>query len=159
MASPAGFRDLIIGKGVASAFYALLTGGIVTVLHKGYQGDWPITLIATLLMIVITAGIGILFGMWSHNKNECSAYSTFVLMFLVIPTWFTLVNFDTLSPILQWILRLNPGYYYARIMMHSINGLSTSEAILPNLIILTLTAILILVIVGWQAHRKPVWQV
>ncbi|MCP4360872.1 MAG: ABC transporter permease [Chloroflexi bacterium] len=158
LASPATYGDLIFGKATAVFLYILVVTVVIGFLNQGFSENWLLTITATLLLIGFAIGAGSLFGMWVDTKNHCNEYSVILMLGLNLPIWFTVVNVEALSPILQIILRLIPSYYFANTLMHSLNGIANPAQIGQNLLILTLCTAVVFALLIWQIRQRPLWQ-
>ena len=159
LASPANYGDLLLGKVAAAFVYALILAGVITVLNQGYTGDWWLTAVATLLVIILTLGVGVLFGLWAETKGQCHAYSAILILLLNLPSWFSVVPFANLSPILQAVLRLIPTYYYIDTLIQSLNGLVDPAQAGFNLTVLLVSGVIAWGIVRWRLRRVAAFSV
>ncbi len=156
LASPADYADLLLGKVAAAFIYALILAGVITVLNQGYTGNWWLTAVATLLVIIFSLAVGVLFGLWAETKGQCHAYSAIFVLLLNMPSWFSVVPFANLSPILQAVLRLIPTYYYIDTLIQSLNGLVDPAQAGFNLAVLLVSGVITWGIVSWRLRRVAV---
>lgn len=155
LATPARYTDLLIGKATAVFFISLVLGTVIIFLNSGFVGDWPITILATLIMIIFTIGVGILFGTWVDSQTHCSEYSVILMIVLNIPVWFTAVPSELLPPLLQVIIKFIPTTYYLNVMLHSLTGLATPAQIGPDLLILCVITLVIFGLIWWRNQQRP----
>lgn len=153
LASPADYADLVWGKAAAALVYTLILALIITLLSQGYTGNWWLTAVATFIVILFTIGLGVLFGLWTPTKGQCHTYSAVLIILLNMPSWFSVVPFGNLSPVVQAFLRLIPTYYYIDTLVQSLNGLVDPAQTGFNLVVLLVSTLIVWRIVRWRLRR------
>jgi ABC-2 type transport system permease protein len=117
--SPAGASDVVAAKSLVGLFYALLMALIILTLNQGWQGQWPLTLLALVLGALLVVLIGLLMGSLFNTVNEINTWSSVVILALMVPSWTTMLQ---MPDKVETFLRLLPTYYLGQLVTASTTG-------------------------------------
>lgn len=155
LTSPLDHGDLLFGQATAVFIYTVLLAGILILLNRGVIGNVEVTIVATLLTTLVLIGLGVVLGLWSQSKSQCSTYGAVITLILVLPSWFGLIPLADLSALVAFVLRLLPTTYFVNTLLYSLNGQATWSTVGLNLAVIAGFAVVIFGLAGWQLRRRP----
>lgn len=150
LVSPASPADVVASKALTGLVYSLLTTGVLIAMNRGWEGDWPVTVVAILLGALFMVMVGLLMGGLFHSTAQVNTWSSIVMLALTMPSWFAILPVPAL---LQTILRLNPTHYVVEALSLSLAGEASLKQVGGHLAVLAGSAVLIFIAVVWTLQR------
>lgn len=148
--SPAGPVEVTLAKALVGLVYSALISGILLVLNHGWEGSWPITLLALFLGAVFIVELGLLMGSLFRNTHQVNTWASIVMMALIIPSWAGAFGPET---ILSKTMMLIPTYYLSDAIGLALAGEATIQTVWLDLTVLAGAALLVFVAVVWTLKR------
>jgi len=120
MVSPLGPGELIIGKTVPFALVCLLDMILITAVallwfRVPFQGSFPLLLLAGLLYLLSTLGLGLLISTVSNTQQEAMLSSFLVAMPMILLSGF-MFPVSSMPAAFQWLTLLNPVRHFLEIV-------------------------------------------
>jgi ABC-2 type transport system permease protein len=151
LVAPGGPAEVVAGKGIVGLVYCVVISGILLGLNDGFAGNWPVTLIATLLGSLFLIGVGLLMGGVFRNIQQVNTWSSIVMLVAIMPSW---VGIFGLPEPYSLILNAIPTNYFTRPLNLALTGKATSGAVWVDLAILTGCVIAAFAAVVWTLKRE-----
>jgi len=150
LVSPASPADVVASKALTGLVYSLLTTGVLIAMNRGWEGNWPVTVVAILLGALFMVMVGLLMGGIFHTTAQVNTWSSLVMLTLTMPSWFTILPVPAL---LQTALRLNPTHYVVEALSLSLAGEASLMQVGGHLAVLAGSAVLVFIAVVWTLRR------
>jgi len=150
LVSPASPADVVASKALTGLVHSMLTTGVLIVMNRGWQGNWPVTVVAILLGALFMVMVGLLMGGLFHTTAQVNTWSSIVMLALTMPSWFTILPVPAL---LQTALRLNPTHYVVEALSLSLAGEASLTRVGGHLAVLAGSVVLIFIAVVWTLRR------
>ncbi|MCX7682083.1 MAG: ABC transporter permease [Anaerolineae bacterium] len=148
--SPARPSEVTAGKALTGLVYTLLIVGVLVGLNRGWVGDWPVTILTLLLGSLLMIAVGLLVGGLFHTTMQVNTWSTLIMLVLVAPSWFTVVN---LPVPLKMASALIPTYYLVEALQLALAGEASLARVGPHLAVLTASTLIAFAVVAWALRR------
>lgn len=153
LVSPASLSQVVSGKALAGAFYALVMVLIIILLNMKLFVHWEVLFLATLSGIGFAVAIGLLVGVLSDSPTTAGLWGTFLLILLILPVASQLFDSTNWSPLIQFILAWSPGTMIMNLYHSSMMGVLSLTQLLPKLLGLAVWIGLIYILVWWFIRR------
>jgi ABC-2 type transport system permease protein len=150
LVSPASPADVVASKALTGLVYSLLTTGVLIAMNRGWEGNWPVTVVTILLGALFMVMVGLLMGGLFHTTAQVNTWSSVVMLALTMPSWFTILPVPAL---LQTALRLNPTHYLVEALNLSLAGEASLMQVGDQLAVLAGSAVLVFIAVVWTLRR------
>jgi ABC-2 type transport system permease protein len=151
LVSPAGAPEVALGKAIVGMVYSGLGAGVLLVLNKGFQGVWPLTVLAVLLGALFTVLLGLLMGSLFRTTTEVNTWSGIVLLAMIMPSWSSVLPMPRPLDVLN---RAIPTYYLVRSLEAAQAGGAAIAGAWGNLAVLAACAVLAFVGVVWRLRQE-----
>ncbi len=151
LVSPAGYGDVVVGKTLVGIFYALLSAVLLLLINGGFVGNIGITMLSIVLGALFLVLLGLFLGAIFHSTNQVNAWSSFILLVLMIPAMFNLPPRPP-EPIHR-LVRLIPTYYIADAITLGVNGSANLSNVGLDLVVLAFSTLVAAGAVVWALHR------
>lgn len=151
--SPARPAEIILGKAMTGLFYSAIISAVLIALNQGWQGNWPVTLLALFLGALLIVSVGLLLGSLSSSTNQVNTWSSVVMLVLMLPSWIAPLS---LPAYLRSAFRLIPTYPLASILTRALNGNAGLGTVWGDLLFLTGAVIVVFLLVVWITRRRAV---
>ena len=117
LTSPASLREIITGKALTGVIYSLLIAVMLLAINYKLVGNWPLTLLATLLGLLFVVATGLFMGSLFQNTMQVNTWATLVVFVLLAP------SFPSLSSgALETGMRFIPTYYFVEAVKLALAG-------------------------------------
>lgn len=123
LTSPASLTEIIAGKALTGVVYSVLIAGVLLAANHKLIGNWPLTLLTTLLGLLFVIAIGLLMGSLFHNTMQVNTWASLVLFVLLAPSFPSL----GLPAILEAAMRFIPTYYFIEALKLSLPGTASAR--------------------------------
>jgi ABC-type Na+ efflux pump permease subunit len=140
-----------MGKALTGMVYSLLGAGILIAINKGWIGNWPVTLLATLLGAMFVVAAGLLMGGMFRNTHQVNTWSSIVMLAMILPTWSGMMGLPTSFDI---AFRLIPTYYLGNVLGAALAGEATLANVGADLAILGGCVVILFGLVVWTLKRE-----
>ncbi len=148
LTSPATLTEIIAGKALTGVVYSVLIGGVLLALNSKMIGNWPLTLLTTLLGLTLIVAIGLVIGSVFQTTMQVNTWASFVLLVLLAPS-FPLPNSP---PVFAGAMRLIPTYYSVEALKLAIGGTTLSRIWVHLIVVLACTLVAFAVAI-WALRR------
>jgi hypothetical protein len=146
LVSPATPGDLVVGKGLAGGFYALVAAVIVLAFNTAIIVHWGLLALAILSGAAFAVLLGLLVGLLFDNFQQATLFQAIILVISIGPAFINLVFTVHLPAVVELIFTWLPGGRLAALLqmslMETVNwsaaGLGLGAICLVNLILLGL---------------------
>ena len=118
LTSPASLSDIIAGKALTGVAYSVLIAGILLATNQKFVSNWPMTLLASLLGLLLVVGVGIVMGSFLQNTMQLNTWAGMAILLLIAPSLPT----PGLPKILDIAISLVPTYHLAEALKDSLAG-------------------------------------
>jgi ABC-2 type transport system permease protein len=149
--SPTGPLEVVAGKALTGLFYSFLIAAILIGLNQGWQGTWPVTVLAILLGSLFIIAVGLILGSAFNNIHQVNTWSSIIMIALMIPSWLGPISMPSY---LEAIFRLVPTYYMSGSITRSLSGQATLANSWGDLSILAGSMLVAGAFVVWIMNRK-----
>ncbi len=154
LVSPASHLQIISGKALAGAFYALLLALVIILLNMKLFVHWEVVLLATLSGITFAVAIGLLIGVLSDSPTTAGLWGTLLLLVLIVPAVMAgLVDASTWSPAIQSVLEWTPGGIITNLYKFAMLGDLPTAKLLSGLLGIVIWAAAFYGLVWWFIRR------
>ena len=123
LTSPASLSDILAGKALTGVGYSVLIAGILLATNQKFVGNWPMTLLASLLGLLFVVAVGIVMGSLLKNTMQLNTWAGTVILILIAPSLPT----PGLPAILETAISLIPTYHLAEALKDSLAGAHSSR--------------------------------
>lgn len=154
LTSPAGPAEVALAKALTGMVYSLLIAGVLILMNRGWEGDWPITLLSVALGSLFMVAVGLLMGMLCHTTTQVNTWATVVLLAMMIPVMF--VGVTRPPAVLETATQFIPTYYLADALNRSLSGHASLTRVGVDLAALSGCALVILAVVISRLRRREV---
>jgi ABC-2 type transport system permease protein len=151
LVSPASPAEVIAGKALTGLIYSLIIAGVLVVINRGWEGDWPVTVLAILLGALFTVAVGLLMGVFFRTTMQVNTWASFLMLALMIPSWFT--AWEVSMP-LESAFRLLPTHYLTKALDLSLAGEASLGRVGGHLAVLAGGAAVVLAAVVWTLRQE-----
>ncbi|MFZ6026399.1 MAG: ABC transporter permease [Chloroflexota bacterium] len=151
LVSPGGPLEVTAGKAIVGMIYSLLVAGILLAMSDGFAGNWPFTVLAVILGALFIVNVGLLMGTAFKVMNQVNAFSSFVMLLLIFPSW---MGMFALPEPLAVLVNFVPTYYIAKIATLAIAGNATFANTASYLAILAVCVVAAFAGVTWALRRE-----
>jgi ABC-2 type transport system permease protein len=107
LASPASLKEIITGKALTGIAYSLLIAGLLLGINRQLVGNWPLTLLTSLVGMFFVVAVGLFMGSLLNNTMQVNTWASSVLIVLLVPSFPSL----GLPAAVDTAMRLIPTYY------------------------------------------------
>jgi ABC-2 type transport system permease protein len=135
LASPAGLKEIIMGKALTAIVYSLLIAGLLLGINRHLVGNWPLTLLTILVGMLFVVAVGLLMGSMLNNTMQVNTWASSVLIVLLVPSFPSL----GLPAAVDTAMRLIPTYYLNEALKLALVG-GVSSRIWVHLMVVLLCA-------------------
>lgn len=118
LTSPASLKEIIAGKALTGVVYSVLIAGVLLALNHKMIGNWPLTLLTTLLGLLFVVAIGLFMGSLFQNTMQVNTWASLVLLLLLAPSF----PAPGLPAALEMAMRFIPTYYFIDALKLSLAG-------------------------------------
>jgi ABC-2 type transport system permease protein len=132
LVSPANSLQIVLGKGFAGLFYALLFILLAFVLNGSFVLQWGLALLATLLFTLCGIGLGLILGTLIENRQQLILVANVIMFPLFLPVFLSLMT-DLLPAWLITVMRWLPPVATADLLRISFSELPVPAQSLPRL--------------------------
>ena len=136
LASPAGLTEIITGKALTGIAYSLLIAGLLLGINRQLVGNWPLTLLTSLVGMLFVVAVGLLMGSILNNTMQVNTWASSVLIVLLAPSFPSL----GLPSAVDTAMRLIPTYYLNEALKLALVG-GVSSRIWVHLTVVFLCAV------------------
>lgn len=150
LTSPASLADIIAGKALTGVVYSVLIAGILLVTNQKFVGNWPMTLLSSLLGLLFVVAIGLLMGSLFQNTMQLNTWAGMVILLLIAPSLPT----PGLPAILDTAISLLPTYHLAEAMKDSLAG-TYSTRTWGQLAVVSACTVIAFSAATWGLRRQP----
>ncbi len=151
MVSPASPGQIILGKVLAGLFYILIIGGLALVLFSQYIVNWVLALVVFFGYALMAVGVGLLVGSYIKSMKQLGSWMLVVALLLMIPPLFYMS--PDLKTGIRVVLTWAPTSALASLFRFSCTTGVTTNQILSNLAIATLSIMIAFGLVAWRVGR------
>jgi ABC-2 type transport system permease protein len=151
MISPASPGQIVLGKALAGFFYILVIGGIALALFSQYIVNWVIAVTAFFGYALLAVGLGLLVGSLIKSMKQLGSWMLVLMLFLIIPPLFYMSS--NLKAGIRVILTWVPTSILASLLRFACSTGVTTQQILLNLAIATLSIMIVFSLVIWKVRR------
>ena len=148
LTSPASLSEIITGKAVTGVVYSLLIAGLLLAINRELVGNWPLTLLTTLLGLLFVVAIGLLMGSLFHNTMQVNTWAGLVLFVLLTPSFPS----PGLPAVLETAMHLIPTYYLTEAFKLSLSR-NASSGIWVHLAVVATCTLLAFFAATWALRR------
>ncbi len=154
LVSPASHAQIISGKALAGAFYALLMAVVIILLNVKLFVHWEVVLLATLSGVAFAVGIGLLVGVVSDSPTTAGLWGTLLLLVMIVPAvMIGLVDLSSWSPVIQSLLEWTPGAIILNMYKYAMLGELPAAQLIYALLGIAIWAVLFYSLVWWFIRR------
>jgi ABC-2 type transport system permease protein len=151
--SPVGTAEVVAGKALTGLTYSFLMAGILIAMNRGWEGDWPYTILIVLLGALFAVAAGLLMGSVFRTTNQVNTWSSIIMLALMVPSWFVLIRPPAA---LELLLRLVPTHYMVQALELSLAGQASLARVWTDLAVLAGGTVALLAVVTWLLRREQV---
>jgi len=154
LVSPASHLQIVSGKALAGAFYALVMALVIILLNMKLFVHWEVVFLATLTGIAFAVAIGLLVGVVSDSPTTAGLWGTLLLLLLIVPAVGSgLIDASNWSPVVQNVLVWTPGAIIMNMYQFAMLGELPTVQLLSGLLGIAIWAALIYSLVWWFIRR------
>ena len=118
LTSPARLTEVIAGKALTGIVYSVLIAGVLLAINRQLVGNWPLTMLTTLVGLLSIVAIGLLLGSVFQTTMQINTWASLVLMVLIAPSF----PFPGAPKVLETAMRFIPTYYFIEALKLSLAG-------------------------------------
>ncbi len=151
LVSPASAGQVIMGKGIAGAFYILLSGGLFFALNWAYVTHWGLALLAFLCTTLFSIGVALALGVFIKSPQQIRLWMFPIVGVLLVPAFFALEpNLTTnLKAIFSWL----PTTALVKMFQFALSSHAPLSELLKDLAIALGSTVLVFALVIWKVQR------
>ncbi len=149
--SPAGVAEVVAAKALTGMVYGLLIAGILLAMNSGWEGNWPVTVLAVFLGGLLMIGVGLLMGAFFRTTPQVNTWSTVVMLGLMLPSWLGITGPDSA---LEKASSLMPTAFLVKVMRLSLAGEASLSQVWDELALILLVIGLVYAGVVWILKRQ-----
>jgi ABC-2 type transport system permease protein len=148
--SPASTAQITMGKALASFMYTSVIVALMMFINGGWIGDWPITLVALLLGLLLVIALGLLLGNALLTTVQVNTWASLTMFVLIFPSWLpALIPGGPADTVFRFI----PTYYLVDAMNLALSGQGYTQRVWLDLTILLGCAAVAWGAVVWALRR------
>jgi len=151
LVSPAGPAEVAVGKVITGMVYSLLVAAVLVALNRGWEGNWPLTLLGIVLGALLTISAGLLMGSLARTTAQVNTWSSVVMIALTVPSWFVLID---VPASIQTVVRLIPTHYLCDLFHRAVFGEASLGRVAADLVVLAGSTLALLLLVVWRLRRE-----
>jgi len=149
LTSPAKISEVIAGKALTGVVYSLLIAAVLLALNRRLVGNWPLTMLAILLGLLLVVAIGLLMGSLFQTTMQVNTWASLALLVVIAPSF----PFPGSPAVLETAMYFIPTYYFVEALQMSLAGTSPPRMWGYLAIVLGFTAVAFLA-VTWSLRRE-----
>lgn len=154
LVSPASLFDLVIGKGLAGIFYAVIAVSIVIAMNTKIIAHWPLLILSTISGIILTVLTGLIIGLLFGNYQQATFVMWIVGIGAIAPPFIKLILTADLPKVLEAVVNWSPSGQLANLLLMSLMKTVDSHAALLGLGTIWIVNIILLSINLWQINQQ-----
>ena len=120
LVTPASFTDLIIGKGLAGAFYGSLGAFLVIIMNTRIIAHWWLLILTALSGICFAVLLGLLVGLLFDNFQQATLAMSAIVTLAIAPAFITLILTIDLPEFLETIINWLPSAQISNLILVSL---------------------------------------
>ena len=149
LTSPAGLTEIITGKALTGAVYSVLISSALLAINYELVGNWPLTLLTTLLGLLLIVAIGLLMGSLFQTTMQVNTWASGVIFVLLAPAF----PFPGSPALFETAMHLVPTYYFVEALKLSLAG-STPPRIWVQLAVVLACTFIAFFAGAWALRRE-----
>lgn len=149
LTSPASLTEIITGKALTGVAYSLLITGLLLVINRQLIGNWPLTLLASLLGVFFIVAIGLVMGSLFTNTMQVNTWAGLIIFLLLTPSF---PSPPGLPVALETAMRLIPTHYLTEALRSSLAG-NISSRLWGHLAIVVACTLIAFFAATWALRR------
>ena len=148
LTSPASLSEIITGKALTGVVYSLVIAGLLLAINRQLVGNWPLTLLTTLLGLLFVVAVGLFMGSLFRNTMQVNTWAGLVLFVLLTPSFPS----PGLPAALEAAMHLIPTYYLTEAFKMSLSQ-NASSRIWVQLAVVAICTLLAFFAATWALRR------
>jgi len=153
LVSPASTSQVVVGKALAGLVYGLAAAGTVLAFNQAMVVHWGVAILAAICGTLFAVAVGLLMGSLFDNPGSMNLWFGVIVVFLMMPVFFTVVKVPSWPEIVTTIMSWIPTVALARVFGVSFSGSAALGLVLPDLGIVVGSAALVLALVVWKVRQ------
>ncbi len=151
--SPAGYREVILGKGLVGAVYCLLALGVAMLFNGRYVVHADVLALAAVLNVAFVVALGMFIGMLADNPASAAMWATPMLLLVFVPSIAAYLGGSLLPVWLSDALTWTPGPLMLQLLALSTAGRAPPEILGYRALALAAMAGALYLSVWWSIRR------
>jgi ABC-2 type transport system permease protein len=151
LVSPVTPAEIAAGKAATGLVYSILSAAVLILFNRGWEGTWPVTVLAVLAGALFLVMAGLLMGTFLRTTMQINTWSTVIMMILLAPSWLSVL---ALPPFLNTVIHAIPTFYLVEILGQSLAGQVDPGAVALRLIFIAACTAVMFGIVVWAIRRQ-----
>jgi ABC-type Na+ efflux pump permease subunit len=153
-ASPVTYADYTIAKVAVGLVYTTILTTLITLINAPQIHIWWLAITGFLLGAIFYIGIGLILGMQLKSKQQCNAWTGFMILFFFLPIWFSAGSLNVLPVGIAILLQLIPTHHLVNIFNFAVTG-NNNNLFAQSFLLFMAIIVLIYAVVTWMVKKRP----
>jgi ABC-2 type transport system permease protein len=153
LVSPAGSAHVVMGKGLAGAFYGLAAVTIVLIVNGPLITHWALAVLVGICGVLFAVAVGLFLGSVVENRMQLNIWAWVLILPLLLPVFLSIMT-DLLPAAAIRIMGWIPTVALSRAIRVSFAERAPLADFAPELALIVGCAALVLALVTWHVRRS-----